>query len=118
MEEHPQIGSDKWFLSGLVAFLIGHVFFMFAMSARSYELLSSGISNDGYAIKGAVSLFVVFMIKTLIPGIKDDVLKVGVVIYAFVIGRMLFWALISTTQENELLMKLKLALKKDPKTNK
>ena len=97
MEDHPQRGSDKWFLSGLVSFLIGHVFFMFAMSARSFELKSAGIPNDGNMIKGAVALYVIFMIKTLIPGIKDDVLKIGVVVYSFIIGRMLFWALITTT---------------------
>ena len=66
------------------------------MSARSYELLGAGIPNDGPYIKAFVLIYVVVMVKTLIPGIKDEVLKVGVVVYSFIIGRMLFWALITT----------------------
>jgi len=50
------------------------------------------------------------MVKTLIPGIKDDNLKVGVIVYSFIIGRMLFWALVTTIQENDLLQRLKLSL--------
>jgi uncharacterized membrane protein YhhN len=83
---------------------------MFAMSARSYELLGAGIPNDGPYIKAFVLIYVVVMVKTLIPGIKDEVLKVGVVVYSFIIGRMLFWALITTIQENELLDRLKLSV--------
>jgi hypothetical protein len=38
MEDHPQYGSDIWFLTGLVSFLVGHIFYMFSLSKRSYAL--------------------------------------------------------------------------------
>ena len=110
MEDDPVNGGENWFLAGLVSFLIGHLFFMFAMSARSYELLGAGIPNDGSYIRAFVLIYVMVMVKTLIPGIKDDNLKVGVIVYSFIIGRMLFWALVTTLQENDLLQRLKLSL--------
>ena len=118
MEGDPVNGGENWFLAGLVSFLIGHLFFMFAMSARSYELLGAGIPNDGSYIRAFVLIYVMVMVKTLIPGIKDDNLKVGVIVYSFIIGRMLFWALVTTIQENDLLQRLKLSLQKDAKTHK
>ena len=34
MEHHPKVGSEFWFLGGLVSFLIGHIFFSFGLTFR------------------------------------------------------------------------------------
>ena len=96
MEDDPKYGDELWFLSGLVSFLVGHIFFMFGMSTRSIDFEKSGLSINTIPIKLFIIVYVVCMVKVLIPGIDDPVLKVGVCVYAFIIGRMFMYALIIT----------------------
>lgn len=113
MEDHPSVGHETWFLTGLVSFLIGHIFFMLSLSKKSYKLLEkSGIPQKDDAERLVIIVFVVGMIMLLTPNIKDSVLKIGVVIYAFVIGRMALWSLILNRQEGSLQTLLKAQLTK------
>ena len=112
LEDHPTIGHDFWFLGGLVSFLIGHIFFMFALSKKSYKLEKFGIKQKDDTERIVIIFFVVGMIGLLVPNINDNVLKIGVCVYAFVIGRMALWSLILNNQESRLNDTLKSELNK------
>jgi len=71
MEDHPSVGHETWFLSGLVSFLIGHIFFMLSLSKRSYNLLkSSGIPQKDNFEKLFVILYLVTLLMILVPNIE------------------------------------------------
>lgn len=100
MDDHPDFGSELWFLAGLVAFLVGHIFFMFGVTGRSKSLAEYSGSKPLYLYPTVVlGAYALFMLKLLTPGIKDPALKVGVVVYIFVIARMTACSLVLSNQE-------------------
>jgi hypothetical protein len=112
LEDHPTMGHEFWFLGGLVSFLVGHIFFMFALSKRSYNMEKFGIEQKDETERIIVIFIIVGMIGILVPNISDNVLKIGVCVYAFVIGRMALWSLILNNQESRLCDTLKNDLNK------
>lgn len=118
MEDHPKYSSDFWFLAGLVSFLIGHIFFMFSLSKRSYALKEkSGTTQDDMIQKLVITLIIFVMISIIVPVIKEPLLKIGVCCYAFVIGRMALWSLILSSQEARLAEKMQHELSNLSKTD-
>ena len=116
MDDAPDFGSELWFLAGLVAFLIGHIFFMFAMTGRSTALAEySGVQPSYLFPTMVLGAYGLFMINLLTPGIKDQVLKVGVVVYIFVIARMTACSLVLSNQENDYREKLLKDIQKLPR---
>ena len=89
MEDHPEYGHELWFLTGLVSFLMGHIFLMFAISLKSYTLTKAGFSDYPTSIPVCVIIYVIGILCVIIPNVKKPVLKIGVVLYGGVIGRML-----------------------------
>lgn len=75
---------------------------MFALSKKSYQMEKYGIKQKDDTERIVIIFFVVGMIGILVPNISDNVLKIGVCVYAFVIGRMALWSLILNNQESRL----------------
>ena len=71
-----------------------------------------GIMQKDDTERIVIIFFVVGMIGLLVPNISDNVLKIGVCVYAFVIGRMALWSLILNNQESRLNDTLKSELNK------
>lgn len=102
MEGDPNYGGEPWFLTGLVSFLIGHIYFIFAMRNRLSEYTSCGILNtNGWALP-VIIFFTVAMVSIICPKVDDLVLRAGVVFYALVIGTMAYHSMILATAENNL----------------
>ena len=49
-----------------------------------------------------IIFLIVAMVLIIVPNVEDPVLKIGVCVYAFVIGRMALWSLILNSQESRL----------------
>jgi uncharacterized membrane protein YhhN len=76
--------SPKYFISGLVAFLIGHVLFILAFVWDGAVSSCTKWSVCSYA-------YILTILYFALPNIDNSklVLKIGVVVYSFVIGTML-----------------------------
>ena len=89
--------GEIYFILGLVAFLVSHVFYIVLFSK---QVISKTIKNKisfGAGI-GLIVIYFLMMISTLAP--KLGSLTVPVVIYAIVISTMLFYALKGSFQWN------------------
>ena len=99
MEKDPVNGKKIWFLIGLGSFLIGHIFMMLRLSFRLTELKCDGSERFNLAFVGFLIIFVLFKI---LPNIKDDkFMQNAVVLYTFVIGRMFYFSLVLSKQEEK-----------------
>jgi len=74
MENDPNYGGEIWFLTGLISFLIGHIYFIFAMHNRLTEYKSCGIQNTNLWALPVITLFALTMVGILCPEIDDVVL--------------------------------------------
>ena len=119
METDPRYGGEPWFLIGLVSFLIGHIFFIFAMKNRIQEYVKYGVENNNNWAMPVIAIFAVTMVCILCPNVDDIVLRIGVVFYAGVIGTMAYNSMILATVEQNLKSVLANNLKKlkDDKTS-
>ncbi len=89
--------GEIYFILGLVAFLISHIFYIVLFNKQT---ISKTISNklSFTAGIGLILLYFILMINTLIP--KLGSLTIPVVIYAMVISTMLYFALKGSYQWN------------------
>lgn len=89
--------GEIYFILGLVAFLISHIFYIVLFNKQT---ISKTISNklSFTAGIGLILLYFILMINTLIP--KLGSLTIPVVIYAMVISSMLYFALKGSYQWN------------------
>lgn len=89
--------GEIYFILGLVAFLISHIFYIVLFNKQT---ISKTISNklSFTAGIGLILLYFILMINTLIP--KLGSLTTPVVIYAMVISSMLYFALKGSYQWN------------------
>lgn len=99
MEIHPVYKTKLWFLAGLFSFLIGHIFLMLRLSFRSNELKCPGGEKLNLAL--VVFIMIVMLSQVLPKIVNDNIMKVAVVLYAFVIGRMLYFSLVLANQEEK-----------------
>ena len=102
MEDDPTYGGDAWFLTGLFAFLIGHVYLTLALRNRLLDQYRNGIINTNVWAKPLIILCSLFMMKILIPEMGDRALQAGGVLYAIVIGTMAYHSLMLATAESNL----------------
>jgi uncharacterized membrane protein YhhN len=89
--------SEIYFILGLVAFLVSHVFYIVLFSKQTISKTISNKLSFGAGI-GLILLYFFGMITTLGP--KLGSLTIPVVIYAVVISTMLFYALKGSFQWN------------------
>lgn len=94
MEGDPTYGGEIWFLTGLVSFLIGHIYFIFAMRNRLNEYRQCGIENTNLWALPVIIVFAITMVSIICPEVDDDILRVGTVFYAAVIGTMAYHSMI------------------------
>jgi uncharacterized membrane protein YhhN len=102
MEGDPKHGGDIWFLTGLVAFLIGHLYFILALRFKLLDQYRHGIINQNVWAKPLIMVYCLFMICTLVPKIDDVALQFGVILYAIVIGTMAYHSLVLASAESTL----------------
>lgn len=89
--------GEIYFILGLVAFLISHVFYIVLFSKQPISKTIKNKISFGAGI-GLIVIYFLMMISTLAP--KLGSLTVPVVIYAIVISTMLFYALKGSFQWN------------------
>jgi len=89
--------GEIYFILGLVAFLVSHVFYIVLFSKQTISKTISNKLSFGAGI-GLILLYFFGMITTLAP--KLGSLTIPVVIYAVVISTMLFYALKGSFQWN------------------
>jgi uncharacterized membrane protein YhhN len=89
--------GEIYFILGLVAFLVSHVFYIVLFSKQSISKTINNKISFG-AATGLILLYFFGMITTLGPQLGP--LTVPVVIYAVVISTMLFYALKGSFQWN------------------
>ena len=89
--------GEIYFILGLVAFLISHVFYIVLFSKQAISKTIKNKISFGAGI-GLIVIYFLMMISTLAP--KLGSLTVPVVIYAIVISTMLFYALKGSFQWN------------------
>ena len=100
METDPNFGSEKWFLAGLVSFLLGHIMFIRGMKERLENHTKRGIIVTNEWALPMIVCFVVGMAGIICPNVDDPVLQVGVAAYAIIIGAMVYHSLILADAEN------------------
>ena len=74
MEDHPQYGNHIWFLFGLVVFLLGHVFFIFAIKVKIADINILGHSKYPTFIPVFVCFYVLEVLWVVVPHVKKSVL--------------------------------------------
>lgn len=74
MEGDPSYGGEIWFLTGLVSFLIGHIYFIFAMRNRLQEHQNRGIPNTNHWALPVIVIFAISMTSVICPNVDDLVL--------------------------------------------
>ena len=89
--------GEIYFILGLVAFLVSHVFYILLFSKQAVSKTIKNKISFGAGI-GLIVIYFLMMISTLAP--KLGSLTVPVVIYAVVISTMLFYALKGSFQWN------------------
>ena len=89
--------GEIYFILGLVAFLVSHVFYIVLFSKQAISKTIKNKISFGAGI-GLIVIYFLMMISTLAP--KLGSLTVPVVIYAVVISTMLFYALKGSFQWN------------------
>ena len=89
--------GEIYFILGLVAFLVSHVFYILLFSKQAVSKTIKNKINFGAGI-GLIVIYFLMMISTLAP--KLGSLTIPVVIYAVVISTMLFYALKGSFQWN------------------
>jgi uncharacterized membrane protein YhhN len=89
--------GEIYFILGLVAFLVSHVFYIVLFSKQAISKTIKNKISFGAGI-GLIVIYFLMMISTLAP--KLGSLTVPVVIYAIVISTMLFYALKGSFQWN------------------
>ena len=89
--------GEIYFILGLVAFLISHVFYIVLFSKQAISKTIKNKISFGAGI-GLIVIYFLMMISTLAP--KLGSLTIPVVIYAVVISTMLFYALKGSVQWN------------------
>lgn len=89
--------GEIYFILGLVAFLVSHVFYIVLFSKQAISKTIKNKISFGAGI-GLIVIYFFMMISTLAP--KLGSLTVPVVIYAVVISTMLFYALKGSFQWN------------------
>jgi len=68
MEYHPQYGSSMWFLSGLLSFLFGHIYFLGAFSHRSQMYTEIGYRPyTGLLIYAVLGIYVFAYCSIILP---------------------------------------------------
>ena len=102
METDPKYGAEPWFLIGLVSFLTGHIFFIYAMKNRLHEYISYGVQNTNSWAAPFIVFFCLLMIGILCPNVDDIVLRIGVIFYAIVIGTMAYNSMVLSTVEQNM----------------
>lgn len=101
MEMHLSWGHELWFLSGLISFLVGHLFFTYGMRKRINDICSSGrIKNNNNWAAPLLTIYCFVMAFVIVPHVQDQALAIGVVIYAMIIGSMTYHSLCLTTLES------------------
>ena len=89
--------GEIYFILGLVAFLVSHVFYIVLFSKQAISKTIKNKISFGAGI-GLIVIYFLMMISTLAP--KLGSLTIPVVIYAVVISTMLFYALKGSFQWN------------------
>ncbi len=89
--------GEIYFILGLVAFLVSHVFYIVLFSKQTISKTIKNKISFGAGI-GLIVIYFLMMISTLAP--KLGSLTIPVVIYAVVISTMLFYALKGSFQWN------------------
>jgi uncharacterized membrane protein YhhN len=89
--------GEIYFILGLVAFLVSHVFYIVLFSKQAISKTIKNKISFGAGI-GLIVIYFLMMISTLAP--KLGSLTIPVVIYAIVISTMLFYALKGSFQWN------------------
>ena len=89
--------GEIYFILGLVAFLVSHVFYILLFSKQAVSKTIKNKISFGAGI-GLIVIYFLMMISTLAP--KLGSLTIPVVIYAVVISTMLFYALKGSFQWN------------------
>jgi uncharacterized membrane protein YhhN len=89
--------GEIYFILGLVAFLVSHVFYILLFSKQTISKTIKNKISFGAGI-GLIVIYFLMMISTLAP--KLGSLTIPVVIYAVVISTMLFYALKGSFQWN------------------
>ena len=103
MELHPQYGVEAWFLTGLISFLVGHLFFTHGLSTRIKAITRSKrvVSTNNWAAP-FMAVYVLSLIYVIVPHVEDPVLQVGVGLYGAIIGTMTYHSIVLTTCEANL----------------
>ena len=99
MEGHAKYGGEAWFLAGLLAYLVGHIFLINAFSKKQKELRAAGWDSKPKFILAIACIYASAVLYTIVPAVKDKVTQVGVVFYGITIGIMAYKALVLQWQE-------------------
>lgn len=104
VEEHPEAGHRAWFLAGLVAFVVGRIFFTIALNRRIRDITRGRrVANTNNWALPLVAVLVVGLLALVVPSVTDTALQIGVLVFAAASGTMLLHSLYLTTCESNLL---------------
>merc|ERR1740117_1104516 len=83
---HSHYPSDMWFISGLVAFLIGHIIYVSAFDSKNLSeiLMRGSIAEKSKTV--AVLIVIGSLMFWLTSHIRVKHMKIAVAVYCIVIG--------------------------------